>query len=345
MCMYSADPAPGRAGFPTDFHVAHYAARAAGGAGLVTVEATGVSPEGRISPYDLGLWDDAQISSFARLTAGIRAGGAVPAIQLAHAGRKAATDKPWLGGGSVSETDLGWLPIGPSPLAFPGLPVPAELSRDEISAVVAQFAAAARRADAAGFDVVEIHAAHGYLLHSFLSPISNKRADEYGGSLENRARIVLEVAGAVRAVWPESKPLFMRVSATDWIEENPHDSRDAWTVEQTTQLARWVAELGVDLIHVSSGGVDQVPVPNDVDYQTRLAAEIKRDANVLVGAVGRITTPQQAERLLAEGEADAIYVGREMLRTPSWANDAAIELGARPRFIEQYAYTQPSARA
>ena len=229
MCTYTADPQPGEAGMPTDFHYAHYASRAAGGLGLVMVEASGVVPEGRISPYDLGIWDDGQVSDFARIVRGIRDGGAVAGIQLAHAGRKASSPRPWAGAdpagreGSAGAEDLEWLPVSPSAIAFPGSPVPHELTRTEIAETVQAFAEAARRAEAAGFDVVEIHAAHGYLLHSFLSPIANERTDEYGGSLENRARIVLEVIDAVRAAWPADKPVFLRVSTTDWVEENADD--------------------------------------------------------------------------------------------------------------------------
>ncbi|GAB2991759.1 NADH:flavin oxidoreductase/NADH oxidase [Actinotalea caeni] len=345
MCTYTAEPQTGRAGRPNDFHFAHYTSRAAGGVGLVMVEATGVVPEGRISPYDLGLWDDAQTEDFARLARGIREAGAVPSIQLGHAGRKASSDRPWLGGkfigeeNYVGEQSYGWAPVSPSPLAFPGSPVPQELTHDEVQAVVAAFAQAARRADEAGFDVVEIHAAHGYLLHSFLSPITNERTDEYGGSLENRARFVLEIVDAVRSVWPEGKPVFMRVSTTDWVEENPADARDSWTVDQTVQLSRWVAERGVDLIDASSGGIEVVPIPRERDYQTSRAAIVRNQTGVLTAAVGRIDSPQLADDLVSSGQADAVFLGRPLLRNPSWANDAALELGASPRFIEQYAYT------
>lgn len=345
MCTYTADPQPGEAGTPTDFHYAHYASRAAGGLGLVMVEATGVVPEGRISPYDLGIWEDGQVSDFARIVRGIRDGGAVAGIQLAHAGRKASSPRPWAGAdpagreGSAGAEDLEWLPVSPSAIAFPGSPVPHELTRTEIAETVQAFAEAARRAEAAGFDVVEIHAAHGYLLHSFLSPIANERTDEYGGSLENRARIVLEVIDAVRAAWPADKPVFLRVSTTDWVEENADDPRQAWTLPQTVQLARWAAEGGVDLIDCSSGGIDVVPIPHDEEYQTRNAAAVRAESRTLTAAVGRISSPEQANALIAHEKADAVFLGRPLLRNPSWANDAALALGVSPRFLEQYAYT------
>ncbi|WP_226345564.1 NADH:flavin oxidoreductase/NADH oxidase [Agilicoccus flavus] len=344
MCTYSARPQPPLAGRPNDFHHAHYSARAHGGVGLVMVEATAVAPEGRITPYDLGIWDDDQIEDFARIVRGIRHGGAVPGIQLAHAGRKASDDRPWSGdaSGEVDEADpadLRWVPVSPSATAFPGSPAPHELTRAEIAGVVRAFADAARRADAAGFEVVEIHAAHGYLLHSFLSPIANERTDEYGGSLENRARIVLEVIDAVRAVRAEDAPLFLRVSTTDWIEENPEDQRESWTLQQTIQLSCWAAERGVDLVDASSGGIDVVPIPAGRGYQTDKASTLRAESGVPVAAVGRIDTPALAEDMVASGRADAVFLGRALLRNPSWANDAALDLGASPRFIEQYAYT------
>ncbi|BAU97396.1 NADH:flavin oxidoreductase [Corynebacterium suranareeae] len=335
MCTYSA---PVGTGMPTDFHQAHYAARAAGGVGLVMVEATGVSPVAPISPVDLGLWADEQVEPFSRITAAIRAGGAVPAVQLAHAGRKASTSAPWEGGDYVAPENNGWETIGPSALAFPGLPAPHELTISEIAEVVQQFADAAVRADKAGFDVVEIHAAHGYLLHNFLSPISNKRTDAYGGPLENRARIVLEVIEAIRQVWPAEKPVFMRISTTDWVEENPHDDRDSWTLEQSKQLALWAAAHGVDLIDASSGGLDVVPIPRERNYQTAKAAELRANTNVLVAAVGRIDDAETAHDLIESDQADAVFLGRPLLKDPSWANHAALSLGATPRYVRQYDY-------
>ncbi|MGP5611876.1 NADH:flavin oxidoreductase/NADH oxidase [Brachybacterium alimentarium] len=338
MCTYSADPSPSAAGRPTDFHLAHYSARAAGGAGLVMVEATGVAPEGRISPFDLGIWDDAQTPDFARIASAIRAQGAVAGIQLAHAGRKASTGRPWEGGDWLSTEEYGWMPYGASPVAFPGGPVPHEMSREDIAAVVTSFAEAARRALEAGFQVAEVHAAHGYLLHSFLSPISNQRTDEYGGDLAGRARLALEVIDAVRAVWPQDAPVFLRISTTDWVEENPEDSRESWTYEQSAQLTAWAGEHGVDLVDASSGGTDIVPIPHEEDYQTRYAARLRTDTTVPVAAVGRVKNARRAAELLSNGEADAVFVGREMLRDPSWANHASRELGEAPRFLEQYAY-------
>ncbi|GIE77343.1 NADH:flavin oxidoreductase [Actinoplanes philippinensis] len=332
MCTYSAED-----GFPSDFHLSHYASRAAGGAGLVMIEATGVRPEGRITPWCLGLWSDEQIPAFRRLADAITAGGAVPAVQLAHAGRKAASNRPWKGGGALPPGD-GWPVVGPSAQPFPGHPEPAPLDREQIAGVVASFAAAARRALRAGFQVAEIHAAHGYLLSSFLSPASNHRDDEYGGSLANRARIVLEVIDAVRAVWPDELPVFLRISTTDWITEDTRHDRRGWTVEDSVELARLAGEHGVDLIDASSGGVEPAPVPDRRDYQTALAARVRDEAKVTVGAVGRITEPGWAEELLTTGQADAVFLGRALLRDPSWPNHAAVALGATPRFLEQYGY-------
>ncbi|WP_066588945.1 NADH:flavin oxidoreductase/NADH oxidase [Cellulomonas timonensis] len=338
MCTYSAEPTGPLTGAPTDFHLAHYTARAAGGVGLVMVEATGVRPEGRISPWDLGLWSDAQERELGRLAASIAAAGAVPAIQLAHAGRKASVNKPWLGDNALGLDEHGWTPVGPSPIAFPGLPVPHELTRDEIAEVVQAFAASARRALAAGFQAVEIHAAHGYLLHSFLSPLSNQRTDEYGGDLAGRARIVLETIDAVRAVWPDGLPVMLRVSTTDWVAEDPEDDRAAWTVEDTIELTRLATARGVDLIDASSGGLVRARIPHDRDYQTRHAGRIRRATGATVAAVGRIDDPAWATRLLEDGEADAVFLGRALLRDPSWANAAAVAVGGKPRYLEQYAY-------
>ena len=338
MCTYSANPEPERAGRPTDFHLGHYVARAAGGAGLVMIEATGVSPEGRISPYDLGLWSNDQTEDFRRLASAISAAGAVPAIQLAHAGRKASVDRPWRGGTPLTEGTLGWQAVGPSSVAFPGYPAPHELTRADISDVVEAFSQAARRARSAGFEVAEVHAAHGYLLHSFLSPVSNLRTDDYGGSLENRARLVLEVIDAVRAVWADDRPVFLRVSTTDWIAENPADNRSSWTIEDTVTLATWATGHGIDLVDCSSGGTDSVPIPRDRDYQTKYARQVRTEAGVTVGAVGRIADPAYAAELVETGSADALFIGRALLRDPSWVNNAASQFGATPRFIEQYDY-------
>jgi 2,4-dienoyl-CoA reductase-like NADH-dependent reductase (Old Yellow Enzyme family) len=333
MCMYSA-----RDGRPDDFHIGHYGARAAGGAGLVMLEATGVLAEGRISPWDLGLWEDGQIPAFARVVAAIKAGGAVPAVQLAHAGRKASVERPWKRGVPLGPGDGGWQSVGPSEVAFPGYPAPVALDAAGIARIVEAFAQAARRALAAGFEVAEIHAAHGYLLHEFLSPLSNTRADGYGGSLENRARLLLEVVDAVRAVWPEDKPVFLRLSSTDWVAENPDDGRAAWTVEDSVRVAAWARDHGVDLVDCSSGGLIPAKVPADRGYQADRAARIRKEADVPAAAVGRIDDPEWAAELVASGQVDAVFLGRALLADPSWANHAAVTLGAAPRHIKQYAH-------
>lgn len=335
MCMYSAPATGEHVGRPTDFHLAHYTARALGGVGLVMLEATAVRPEGRISAWDLGLWSDDQIPAFARVAASVKAAGAVIGVQLAHAGRKASTTQAWNGSAAL-EGDLAWQTVAPSPIAFPGLPAPHELTIGEIAQVVQAFADAAGRALAAGFDVVEIHAAHGYLLNEFLSPAANHRTDGYGGSLENRSRIVLEVIDAVRRVWPSDKPVFLRISTTDWITEDPDTDASGWGLDDSIQLARWAHERGVDLIDASSGGVLPVPIPHTVDYQTALAARLRAESGVPVAAVVRITEPEQAEQLLASGGADAVFLARALLRDLSWANNAAASLGEPRRLILPY---------
>ncbi|QKV91490.1 NADH:flavin oxidoreductase/NADH oxidase [Streptomyces sp. NA02950] len=333
MCQYSAESGEG-AGVPNDWHFAHYGARATGGTGLILVEATAVSPEGRISPADLGIWNDRQVEAFRRITGFLKRHGTVPGIQLAHAGRKASTDAPWRGGAPLGPEERGWQPLGPSPIAFDDpYPVPDELTEERIGEVVEQFAAAARRALAAGFEVAEIHGAHGYLIGEFLSPHSNHRTDRYGGSLENRVRFALEVVDAVRAVWPEELPLFFRVSATDWLE------RDGWTPDDTVTLAALLKEHGVDLLDVSSGGnAAGVRIPVEPGYQVPFAARVRRETGLPVGAVGLITETGQAEKIVANGEADAVLIGRELLRNPSFARHAARELGARVHAPEPYGY-------
>jgi 2,4-dienoyl-CoA reductase-like NADH-dependent reductase (Old Yellow Enzyme family) len=337
MCTYSAESGE-RAGMPTDFHLAHYGSRAAGGTGLVMIEATGIRSDGRITPWDLGLWSDEQTPEFRRLAQAITSAGAVPAIQLAHAGRKASVDRPWRGGAPLAEGAKGWSTVGPSAIAFPGYPTPTALDREGIADLVESFAAATHRALEAGFEVVEIHAAHGYLLHSFLSPLSNQRGDEYGGTLENRARLVLDVVDTVRAIWPANLPVFLRISTTDWITEDPSDGRRGWTVEDSIQLARWACGRGVDLIDGSSAGIEPAAIPHTRDYQTALTARVRSEAQVTVGAVGRITDPRWAEELVATGQTDAVFLGRALLRDASWPNNAAAILGAPPRFVEQYGY-------
>lgn len=332
MCQYSAEPSGPAAGVAHDWHFAHYAARATGGAGLIIQEATAVTPEGRISPYDLGIWNDTQVEALRRITSFVKSQGAVPGIQLAHAGRKASTDRPWKGGGPVGPEAHGWRPSAPSPLPFSAdHQVPHELTAGEIRDVVKQFAAAARRSLAAGYQVVEVHGAHGYLIGEFLSPHSNERTDEYGGSFENRTRLALEVVDAVRAVWPEELPLFFRISATDWLEE------DGWTADETVRLAGLLKEHGVDLLDVSTGGLAPgATIPVGPGYQVPFAARVKAETTLPVAAVGLITEPAQAEKILANGEADAILLGRELLRDPYWARRAAAALGAEIRTPGQY---------
>lgn len=318
MCQYSAED-----GLANDWHLVHLGSRAVGGAGLVIAEATAVQARGRISPHDLGLWDDRQVEPLARITAFISAQGAVPGIQLAHAGRKASTARPWEGGRPVAAGAGGWDDIvGPSPLPFAdGYPTPRPLGVEEIRQVVRAFARAAERALAAGFRVVEIHAAHGYLIHQFLSPLSNRRDDAYGGSFENRIRLACEVVEAVRDVWPERLPLFVRISATDWVE-------GGWDLEQSVELARRLRALGVDLVDCSSGGlVPGVRIPVAPGYQVPFAERVRREAGVLTGAVGLITEPEQADAIIREGKADLVLLARELLRDPHWPLRAAHRLG------------------
>ncbi|WP_020118328.1 NADH:flavin oxidoreductase/NADH oxidase [Streptomyces canus] len=332
MCQYSAAPDGPGTGAPNDWHFAHYAARATGGAGLIIVEATGVSPEGRITPYDLGIWNDTQVEAFRRITRFLVSQGTVPGIQLAHAGRKASTDQPWKGGAPLTPGAGGWRPLGPSALPYnEDHPVPAELTGHQITEIVAQFADAARRALAAGFEVAEIHGAHGYLIGNFLSPHSNHRTDAYGGSYENRTRFALEVVDAVREVWPDDKPLFFRVSATDWLEEG------GWTADDTVRLAHDLRAHGIDLLDVSTGGnASGVRIPVGPGYQVPFAARVKAETTLPVAAVGLITEAEQAEKILSNGEADAVLLGRELLRTPSWARHAARELGGDVQVPDQY---------
>ncbi|MFJ9541161.1 NADH:flavin oxidoreductase/NADH oxidase [Streptomyces sp. NPDC101225] len=332
MCQYSAEPEGPGTGTPNDWHFTHLAARAAGGTGLILTEATAVSPEGRISPYDLGIWNDAQVEAFRRITRFLASQGTVPGIQLAHAGRKASTDRTWAGGGPLGPDARGWQPLAPSALAFDERHVrPTELTHDQIEEIVGQFADAARRALAAGFEVAEIHGAHGYLINEFLSPHSNHRTDVYGGSYENRTRFARDVVDAVRAVWPQDKPLFFRISATDWLEE------DGWTAEDTVRFAADLQTHGVDLLDVSTGGnASGVRIPAGPGYQVPFAARVKAGTSLPVAAVGLITETEQAEKILANGDADAVLLGRELLRNPSWARHAARELGADVHVPHQY---------
>jgi 2,4-dienoyl-CoA reductase-like NADH-dependent reductase (Old Yellow Enzyme family) len=315
MCQYSAVD-----GVPNDWHLVHLGSFARGGAGLVLTEATAVSPEGRISPADTGIWNDEQSDAWSRIVDFVHGQGATAGMQLAHAGRKASTLPPFEGRGYVPVQEGGWETVGPSAVAFPGLPAPRELSVPEIDQVVEDFAQAARRALAAGFDVLEIHAAHGYLLHEFLSPLSNQRSDEYGGSFENRARLLLRVVEAVRSVVPASTPVLARISATDWVE-------DGWSADDSVMLGRLLREAGVDLLDVSSGGNALADIPVGPGYQVSFARRIRQEAGIPTGAVGLVTEPKQAEEILAEGTADVVLLARALLRDPHWALRAAHELG------------------
>ena len=313
MCQYSS-----RDGYPSDWHLVHLGSRAVGGAGLVMVEATAVSPEGRISPDDSGIWSDAHAEAFAPIARFIREQGAAAGIQLAHAGRKASTDRPWQGGGPLGPDQRGWQPIAPSPLPFAhGYPVPREATATDLEAVRSQFEAAARRARAAGFQVIEVHLAHGYLLHEFLSPLSNLRKDEYGGGLGNRIRFPLSITRAVRDIWPQDLPVFVRISATDWAE-------GGWDLEQSVELCRRLKEQGIDLIDCSSGGlVPDAVIPAGPGFQTPFAASLRKEAGIATGTVGFITDPAQAEQIVATGLADVVFLARAMLRNPYWPLDAA----------------------
>ena len=332
MCEYSSED-----GFPTDWHLVHLGSRAVGGAGLVFTEASAVLPEGRISPQDLGIWSDDHIGPLARMVRFIHAQGSVAGIQLAHAGRKGSTRRPWDGSGAVAEGQGGWAVAGPSELAFAdNYPLPQVLSVEGIEAVIDAFRGAARRAEKAGFRIVEIHAAHGYLLHEFLSPLSNHRPDGYGGSFENRTRLVREVVAAVRRVWPDRYPLFLRISSTDWWE-------GGWDLDQSVELARRVRPLGVDLVDCSSGGnVAQAKIPLGAGYQVPFADRLRREAQVPTGAVGLITSPPQADQIIRNGQADLVLLAREMLRDPYWALHAARELGHAVSWPVQYLRASPA---
>jgi 2,4-dienoyl-CoA reductase-like NADH-dependent reductase (Old Yellow Enzyme family) len=334
MCMYSAEN-----GVPNDWHLVHLGSRAVGGAALVMVEATGVSAEGRISPGDTGLWNDAQVEAFRRITEFIALRGAVPGIQLAHAGRKASTHVPWKGGRPLAAHEGAWTTLAPSALPFDeGFPAPREMTASDIERVVSEFADAAGRAVRAGFRVVEIHAAHGYLLHEFHSPLSNRRTDMYGGSLENRTRLTLRIAEAVRSVWPAGWPLFVRISATDWVE-------GGWDLSQSIELSKLLKRAGVDLVDCSSGGnVPKAKIPLGPGYQVPFAEAIRREAGIATGAVGMITEPRQAEEIVARGRADAVIMARAFLRDPYWPLHAAEELGADVEWPVQYVRAKPPSR-
>lgn len=328
MCQYSAVE-----GMAQAWHMAHYGARATGGAGLVIVEATAVEARGRITAADLGIWTDEQAAELGKIAQFVESQGAVPGIQLAHAGRKASCSLPWEGEKQLSDAEGGWRPIGPSRIAFGDkLPrVPYELNAEEIGEVVAAFAAAAKRAAEAGFKWLEIHAAHGYLLQSFCSPLSNKREDNYGGTFKNRIRFLMDVVRAVREVWPADLPLTVRISASEWVE-------GGWTIEDSVALARRLQPKGVDLIDVSSGGnLPSAPIPSKTPgYQVPFAAQIRKEVEMPVAAVGNITEAALAESIVAEGKADVVLIGRKSLAEPNWPLRAAAELGAEMQWPRQY---------
>jgi 2,4-dienoyl-CoA reductase-like NADH-dependent reductase (Old Yellow Enzyme family) len=326
MCQYSSED-----GFANDWHLVHLGSRAVGGAGLVMTEATAVSPEGRISPGDLGLWKEEHIAFLKRITSFIGMQGACPAIQLAHAGRKASHEAPWLGGKALEPGKGDWPTVAPSALAFKeGEPQPEALTTAQVKGIIGDFQSAARRAAEAGFQVLELHAAHGYLIHEFLSPLSNTRQDEYGGSFENRIRFLLEIIESVKNVWPEENPLFVRISATEWMEKG-------WSEEDSVMLAKVLKTKGIDLIDCSTGGnVPHVKIPTGPLYQVPFAARIRKEAEIPTGAVGQITTSNEAQEIVMEGKADLVFLAREMLRDPYFPLRAAAELKADIKWLQQY---------
>jgi len=327
MCEYSSED-----GFANDWHMVHLGSRAVGGAGLVLTEATAVEPEGRITPDDLGLWKDDHIDKLLNITKFIKSQGSVPGIQLAHAGRKASNSSPWKGNKGLNKAEGGWTPSAPSEIPFDERsPLPAELTIEGIQKIVSKFKEAAARSLNAGMDIIEIHGAHGYLVHEFLSPVSNHRKDEYGGSFENRTRLLKDIVKAVRQVWPEQKPLFVRLSVTDWVEP------EGWTIVQSVTLAGELKGLGVDLIDCSSGGnIPGITIPIGPGYQTALAERVKRESGILTGAVGVITHSTQADHIVRSGQADIVLMAREMLRDPYFALRAARELKQEMPWPKQY---------
>ncbi len=326
MCQYSSID-----GTPTDWHLVHLGSRAVGGAALVIQEATAVSPEGRISPDDAGIWSDKHIEAYKRITSFIKSQHSIPGIQIAHAGRKASTYSPWKGEGAVTEQNGGWKTLAPSSIQFKdNYPLPQEMGLKDITNVIEQFKSAANRAVKAGFGVIELHMAHGYLVHEFLSPLSNKRKDEYGGSLENRCRLAVEIASSVRKIIPEDMPLFARISSTDWVE-------NGWDIEQSIYLSKTLKDNGADLIDCSSGGnVTKARIPVGPGYQVSFAERIKKETAVLTGAVGLITSPEQAENIIQTGQADFVILARELLRNPYWPLYAARKLKEDIEWPKQY---------
>lgn len=327
MCQYSAVD-----GLPAKWHEQHYVSRAVGGVSLVIQEATAVVPEGRISYADLGLWNEAQVAAYKPIVAQIKDHGAVPGIQLAHAGRKASCEVSWNKGWQIQEGPNSWQTVAPSPIPFHGSDIiPHKLSREEIRDVVNAFRAAAQRALEAGYELIEIHGAHGYLIHEFYSPVSNKRTDEYGGSFENRIRFLLEIIDAVQEVWPEQLPIFVRISATDWV------GSEGWQVEDSVALAKVLKEKGIDLVDCSSGAnTRKADIPIAPNYQVHLADAVKNQAGIATGAVGLITDAEQAEMILQENKADLILMGRELLRNPFFPLQAAVALDADQAWPLQY---------
>lgn len=332
MCEYSSED-----GFSNDWHFVHLGSRAVGGAGLIFTEAAAVLPEGRISAQDLGFWKDEHVAGLKRIVNFVHAQGARAGVQLAHAGRKASMTPPWEPERYLSPQEGGWQPVGPSAIAFAaGYGTPAALDRAGIDHVIQAFAQAARRAVETGFDVIEIHSAHGYLLHEFLSPLSNRRTDAYGGSFANRIRLLIEVVDAVRREWTEDRPLFVRISATDWTD-------GGWEIDQSVDLAKVLREHKVDLVDTSSGGnVYNASIPVAAGYQTAFAERIRREARILTGAVGMITDPAQAEHILRTGQADLVFLARQLLREPYWALHAAAQLGDQASWPTQYLRAAPA---
>lgn len=331
MCQYSC-----KNGMPNNWHLVHLGTRAVGGAGLVIAEATAVSPEGRISPYDCGIWSDEHSEAFESITTFIEAQGAVAGIQIGHAGRKASTDAPWHGGLPLPDGENGWQPIAPSPVAFDkAYTLPKEMTEADMDRIVDEFTTATERSLSAGFKVLELHMAHGYLMHQFLSPISNFRKDRWGGTLENRQSFPLRIAAAVRKVWPDNLPLFVRISCTDWVA-------NGWDLPQAIDFSGRLKQLGVDFIDCSSGGtVPDASIPAGPGFQAVFSAAVRKAVGIKTGAVGLITSAAQAEQLLVTEQADAVLLGREFLRSPYWPMIAAAELGVDLKWPNQYNLAKP----
>ncbi|MGC9194989.1 MAG: NADH:flavin oxidoreductase/NADH oxidase [Syntrophobacteraceae bacterium] len=332
MCQYSSQD-----GMPADWHLVHLGSRAVGGAALVMVEATSVSPQGRISPSDSGIWSQDHAAAFKRITRFIKDQGAVAGVQLAHAGRKASTDLPWRGGKPLFAGNGGWQPLAPSPIAFDEQsPIPRQITPEGLEELASQFLSAARHSLEAGFEVIEIHMAHGYLLHEFLSPLSNLRTDEYGGNLENRMRFPLRIAKDLREAWPGRLPVFVRISCTDWIE-------GGWDLAQSIEFCRRLKTLGIDFVDCSSGALAPgATIPAAPGFQVPFAAAVRREVQIPTGAVGLITDPAQAEQILVTGEADAVMMGREFLREPYWPLHAARALHTDIDWPLQYLRAKPA---